>query len=399
MTSGVIITLLILVTALCGAAALAVIVRRHIHLWLLPWLKQRLLDMAGRCSAPAERHIIIAVCDHFDFGSAGEYREGEEGVLDRWEEEFPPLAERHRDSRGVNLKHTWFFPPHYHRGDYLERLVKLSARGYGEVEMHLHHDHIPPWPDTSETLRKKIRDCVEEYAKYGVFCLPDGSRTFGFIHGDWALDNSRSGKYCGVNDEISILAEEGCYADFTFPSLHEAQPKKINAIYYVTDDPARPKSYDQGVDVAVGGRKTGDLMLIQGPLGLRRKRKYGIPFFPAIESAELEERNGPSMERLRTWVQANVHVKGRPEWIFVKLHTHGAMLQNVDYNIGQAADDFFSELEATFNTPEAGFIHYVTAREMYNIIKAAEAGERGNPGDYRDYAIAPYVYLPEKYRT
>ena len=32
-------------------------------------------------------------------------------------------------------------------------------------------------------------------------------------------------------------------------------------------------------------------------------------------------------------------------------------------------------------------LHYVTAREMYNIARAAEAGESGDPGGFRDYRI------------
>lgn len=379
------------------AASLWIIIRKDMHLWLLPYLQQRLTGLF--LPRPSERHVIVAICDHFDFGSGGVYRPGEENILKQWEDIYPELSDRHRDSNNVSLKHTWFFPPHYHRGDYLERLVKLCEKGLGEVEMHLHHDHIPPFPDTSETLRKKIRDCVQEYSRFGVFCLPGGERTFAFIHGDWALDNSRNGKYCGVNDEIRILAEEGCYADFTFPSLHESQPGKINAIYYVTDDPLKPKSYEKGSDVRVGGSPVGDLMLIQGPLALRTKRRFGIPWFPAIEAAELQGGSIPTLDRVRAWLKANVHVKGRPEWIFVKLHTHGAMKQNFQHNLGDMADRFFTELERTYNNPKDGLLHYVTAREMYNIIKAAEAGKSGNPGTYRDYLIPRYVYLDRGAQT
>jgi hypothetical protein len=32
--------------------------------------------------------------------------------------------------------------------------------------------------------------------------------------------------------------------------------------------------------------------------------------------------------------------------------------------------------------------HYVTARELVNIVHAAEAGETGNPGGYRDFRYA-----------
>jgi hypothetical protein len=368
-----------------------IVVKKDMHIWLLPYLAQSIGGIFRH--KPVERHLIIAVCDHFDFGTAGKYEPGEEQILKLWEEKYPPLSFRHKDSTGVNLKHTWFFAPHYHRADYLERVVALCKRGLGEVEMHLHHDHIPPFPDTSETLRKKVRDCVCAFNKYGVFCLPDGTKTFAFIHGDWALDNSRGGKYCGVNDEIRILAEEGCYADFTFPSLHESQPGKINAIYYVTDDLNKPKSYNKGVDVQVGGKPSGDLMLVQGPLGIRKKTKYGFPFFPGVEAAEFQSPAPLSLDRMKTWIKANVHVKGRPEWIFVKLHTHGAMHRNFDHNFGEIADHFFTDLESVYNNSRDGYLHYVSAREMYNIIKAAEAGMSGNPADYRDFSIPKYVYL------
>src|SRR5437764_446696 len=80
-----------------------------------------------------------------------------------------------------------------------------------------------------------------------------GRPAFGFIHGNWALDNCRVEgvrNFCGVNDELTVLAEEGCYADFTFPALfHLAQPRQSNSIYYAEDDPQRPKSHDRGVPV------------------------------------------------------------------------------------------------------------------------------------------------------
>lgn len=367
---------------------------RDLHLWIFAYFKQNIVNNVVRHrNALSQRQIVICICNHFDFGSRGLYRPGEEEIIKIWEENFSYFSQRHKDNNRFNLKHTWFFPPHYDRFNYLERLVRLCSNGYGEIEMHLHHDHIPPYPDTSETLRKKIRDCIKSYGRFGVFCLPNGGKTFGFIHGDWALDNSRGGKYCGVNDEIEILTEEGCYADFTFPSLHEAQPSKINSIYYVKDNPMRPKSYNTGINVRVGGEEWGDLMLIQGPIGIRFKKKYGLPFFPMIEAAELEGSSILNLQRMELWLKANIHVQGRPEWLFIKLHTHGAMKQNFEHNFGKMADNFFTEIEKKYNNPEDGYLHYVTAREMFNIIKAAEAGVSGNPANYRDYIIPKYIYL------
>ena len=51
------------------------------------------------------------------------------------------------------------------------------------------------------------------YREHGALpSWPDGRPAFAFIHGNWALDNSRLENvrnYCGVNDELTILRETG----------------------------------------------------------------------------------------------------------------------------------------------------------------------------------------------
>ena len=47
----------------------------------------------------------------------------------------------------------------------------------------------------------------------------------------------------------------------------------------------------------------------------------------------------------------------------------------------------FDYLEAKYNDGEKYRLHYVTAREAFNIVRAAEDGKSGNPGDFRDYVI------------
>ena len=129
-----------------------------------------------------------------------------------------------------------------------------------------------------------------------------------------------------MNSELSILANLGCYADFTFPALGtNAQPGKVNSIYYAKDSPA-PKSYDSGIDVTVGGRPWGDLMIFQGPIYVDWNGKY-------VESASIERFTKYHSRRISAWRQAGIHVKGRPEWLFVKLHTHGM----------QSRDSFLSD--------------------------------------------------------
>ena len=49
---------------------------------------------------------------------------------------------------------------------------------------------------------------------------------YAFIHGNWSLCNSRpDGRYCGVNNELDVLRETGCYADFTLPSAPRSRSR------------------------------------------------------------------------------------------------------------------------------------------------------------------------------
>lgn len=61
----------------------------------------------------------------------------------------------------------------------------------------------------------------------------------------------------------------------------------------------------------------------------------------------------------------------------------------MDTLLGPATDAMHDHLERTYNDGKRYVLHYVTSREVYNIIKAAEAGRVGNPNDYRDYVLPP----------
>ncbi len=211
---------------------------------------------------------------------------------------------------------------------------------------------------------------------------------YGFIHGNWALDNSRpDGRWCGVNNELDVLRETGCYADFTLPSAPSpTQTRKINSIYYAVDDPSRPKSHDRGIDVGTGAPPPEALMLIQGPLVLNwGRRKWGV--VPRIENGCLQANQPPRVERLDLWLKARVQVPSRPDWFFVKLHTHGAPEANQRVLLGEPMVQFHRRwLAAPTDDPKFHF-HYVTAREMYNLVRAAEAGWRGSIVEARDFQL------------
>ena len=336
-------------------------------------------------------HILFCFVDHFEpFHGGVDFKTAKQRVQ-AWVKGYPAMAEKHCDADGKPPQHTWFYPPHLNH-IFLKDLVGLCNSNYGEIEMHLHHNHMRPFPDTSETLRAKIKKCINDYSEYGIFCLPDGTKRFAFIHGDWSLDNSLGDKICGVNNEIQILKECGCYADFTFPSQGKAQPAMVNMFYYAKDNPKRPKSYTWGKPVRVGGQPWGDLMMIPGIIGFRwRSRTHR--FKPSIEASNIDKSDYPFPERTDYWVKNAVIVKGQANWLFIKLHTHGCREVDYDYLFGSGADKMYKYLETKYSDQKDYFLHYVTAREMYNIVKAAEAGKQGNPGDYRNFEIPKYRYI------
>lgn len=357
----------------------------HTEIWLPHYLRRE-VGLRLSPTVSGTRHLIFCFVDHYEPGWRGADAATARGRLDDWLTRYPRVADRHRDWHGCRPGHSFFYPYDMLERAELRDLVAFCKAGYGELEIHLHHRD-----DTSATLRAKLKDAVRIWREEGALgTWPGGTRpAFGFIHGDWALDNSRhegGRNFCGVNDELTILAEEGCYADFTFPTVDVvSQPRLTNTIYYATDDPARPKSYDRGVPVRAGGRADGQLMIVQGPLCLRKKG--GL--IPRRDDGDVTSRNGATSERVDAWARTNVHVEGRPEWTFVKVHTHGAADHCRDGLLGDGFEALFSALESRYNDGEAWRLHYVNAREMYNIIRAAEAGQDGDPSLYRDFAIAP----------
>jgi hypothetical protein len=162
--------------------------------------------------------------------------------------------------------------------------------------------------------------------------------------------------------------------------------KTINSLYYARED-GRPRSHERGEPVRVGGARAesdDELLLVQGPLALNwRWRKWG--FLPRIENSDLTTANPPTPVRLRLWETCHIHVAGRPEWIFVKLHTHGAIERNSRMLLGDPMKTFHRQLATQAQRDAAFRYHYVTAREMVNILHAAEAGHAGDPSEYRNF--------------
>ena len=318
--------------------------------------------------------VMVAIVDHFEPTD----KKGDEHAaqsVQRWCEDYGKIIASHTDSDGVSPQHSWFHRFEYLNPKCLEKLSWATFNQWGEVEFHLHHGY-----DTHETFSEKINNGLDLANQFGAMLTAElrPQRRFGYIAGNWALDNGRfDDSKSGCNTELLALRQNGCFADFTFPAIGTvAQPKMSNSIYYATDC-ARPKSYDTGTPVQVNGSTEGDLMIIQGISLLDWENGY-------IEASAIESFAEPNAHRIKNWIRGNVHVAGRPEWIFVKLHTHG--IQSRQAWFGKSFKKMFLDMESEWKRPPFR-LHYVTAREMYNIIKAAEAGHSGNPNDFRNFLV------------
>ena len=85
------------------------------------------------------------------------------------------------------------------------------------------------------------------------------------------------------------------------------------------------------------------------------------------------------------WRKAAIRVEGRPDWLFVKLHCHGMIPHDTRALLGRPMQRFLRELIEAGRDGGRYQTHFVTAREMVNVILAACDGRDGNPGLYREY--------------
>jgi hypothetical protein len=205
----------------------------------------------------------------------------------------------------------------------------------------------------------------------------DGRILYGFVHGNWALDDSGpGGRFCGVRDEIRILAETGCYADFTFPSAPDvSQPPMVNRIYYATDDPRLPRSHFRGVEAAFGRPPGGELLLVTGPCWINWKQRRRA-ILPALENGEVAGHYPVTPDRVELWGRLAIALRGWPRWIFVKVHTHGAQEANADYLLGGGLRQLHEALQRHWNDGDRAILHYVTPWEMVQCIHILERGDR-----------------------
>lgn len=358
------------------------------------WLPGYAWQRVSRSVPRGRVHLILALADHFEPGFVpgdGRARAAfpeQELRVETWCKEYPRLVDAWRDHEGRPLAHTYFFPAEQYDRELVGRLAEHCHSGWGELEIHLHHGMDAP--DIAENTRRQLEQFRDALVRnHGALCFMDGSKKprYAFAHGNFTLANSARGYACGVDNEMEILAKTGCYADFTLPaaSFHPAQIAKVNSLYECSLPLGTRAPHRKGNNLRVGRAPQIFPIQVQGPLMLdfHRQARNGIG---QIENAALTGANPPSLRRLQLWKKAAISVQQRPDWLFIKLHCHSMDPLQRESVSGAHMQRFLSGLISGADQRDES-IHFVTAREMVNIILAACDGREGNPAEYRDYRL------------
>jgi hypothetical protein len=364
----------------------------------LPWLIRYPLWRGGELlnraafGDSAAKHIVFVVANHFEpaWTENGFLNlDTQRRRLDDWHKKARKIGEAVRDADGTKFRHTNFYPAEQYDKGLLDTLAAMEREGLGEVEIHLHHGVEKP--DTAENLRKSLvdfRDCLAQEHGCLSYFENDSLPRYAFVHGNLALANSAGGKYCGVDNEMQILAETGCYADLTLPSApDETQVPVINRIYEADGDFTQAAPHRIGTPVRVGREISKLPVIINGALVFNwSKRIKGLPL-PKIEDGALTAAQSADLKRFDRWRNANITVAGKPDWIFIKLYCHGFFDHDQDACIGDRAARFFGEIVENGEKTGAYQTHFASAREVFNMIAAAVDGHAGSPHEFRDYRL------------
>jgi hypothetical protein len=357
--------------------------------WSLPWLARYpfwRLQQTFRSvqSEPKIKHVVLLVANHFEPGVGPDAIER----MKHWNKLARDTGDSIRDHDSTPFRHTNFYPAEQYDKAVVDMMAELQADGYGEVEIHLHHGVDAP--DTADNTRRALiefRDILASEHK----CLSrekgDQTPRYGFVHGNWALANSSGGRFCGVDSEMQILQDTGCYGDFTLPSVpYQSQVPRINAIYECGRPLNTRAPHRSGKNVSVGS--TPQLPLIfTGPLVFNWKRRiYGLPV-PRVDDGALQENYPLNLDRFYRWCDAHISVEGRPDWVFVKLYSHGFFTWDQDIMIGEQLKRFMGEVLELADRTGKFKIHFASTREAYNMVMAAVDGAEGDPHTYRDYRL------------
>jgi hypothetical protein len=231
------------------------------------------------------------------------------------------------------MGHSFFFPG--------EQYVPALARRAREAhEGRLRRGRAAPAPRRrhAASSREKIELYKSRFTSHGLFSRDasgDARATRSSTATGASRTRARDGRNCGVDDELVVLARLGCYADLTFAAApDESQPRIVNQIYWPTGDLTKKRAYENGEVARVGHVKDDRLLMITGPSAIAARRRRCRSGSTTRASRAGAPHADTACARGAT---QNIHVEGRPEWVFVKAFTHGAPEARPNVFLGEPA--------------------------------------------------------------
>src|ERR1700731_2664816 len=104
---------------------------RALDIWLPAWKRREKYAQ----HTLGTRHVMLAVCDHFEpFHGVG--KPEALARVETWQREWPQLADEFRDADGVTPKHTFFYPIEQYDPDIVQGIADACARSGSETEIH-----------------------------------------------------------------------------------------------------------------------------------------------------------------------------------------------------------------------------------------------------------------------
>jgi hypothetical protein len=346
---------------------------RGLENWL-PALRRKQRPMEN---ALGTRHVLIAICNRFE-PSEKTRGDGKPALLEEWSRDLSRLADEFSDGKAVAPKHTFFLPAENADAVWVPELGELCKATGNEIEL------MAPRPvESAECLRESIQRAKASLGGQGwLSCDKTGASRYGFIQGTKVPDSTR------LISHRAILKETGCYASFLPPELVDEVPAEFdNSLCYAYDHNLKDRPGGLRRVRAKRGLQTESddgLLLVPPPFARDwTRKKFGL--LPQVETSELTAAKPPSRERLRLWLDCRITVDARPNWVFIALHTHGLQPENSMMLLGEPMRKFYRALVKVMADDESLRFHCVTARELINILHAAEAGHSGNPSRFKEF--------------
>ncbi|MFH1378685.1 MAG: hypothetical protein ABII23_00270 [bacterium] len=308
-------------------------------------------------------HIILMFTYVFD-----EFNRFHKNMINRfllWEQQLCKLAQKHQDSDGKPPVCSFFVPILNYDTQVLLRLSALCQKGLGEIELYL-----PESVTASESVQKMFLASLDILSTFGI------SHSY---NGESKKNKRFFSVWCNphrVTDaDISFLHEHGCYADFSLPHVNRASRFTNNQLYYYA-----PLSYAETKE---------KFLHVPGAAGINYFDLRNI-YAPRTDSGFISMADKPSVLRSWLWEKNAPGFSRKPDWRVIRLNARPFPEDDHANLIGRYLDRFYTRYEKNFRK-NPNTLHYVSGRELCNIITAGENGEKGSPSACRDGLLPRYI--------